>query len=174
MNDCTDGKLLAVIDEWRGILLSLDEDAVRLKPSKDRWSICEVIGHLVDLACNNHQRFVRAQERDELTFPQYDQNAWVIAGDYNQSDWPSLVGLWYSYNQHIAQIIRRIPTSQFNTPCTITPYETCTLAFLIDDYLIHLQHHMGKIKERIDAQTYQQMRQNIYMAALVNSGTGSF
>ena len=148
MGDDIDNKLLSTIDEWRTTLLGLDEDTVRHKPSKDRWSICEVVGHLVDSACNNHQRFVRAQEGDELTFPKYDQNAWVRAGNYNQSDWPSLVGLWYLYNQQIARIIRHIPTSQLDTPCTIAPYETCTLKFLIDDYLDHLQHHMGKIKER--------------------------
>lgn len=149
MNPGTGSKLLATIDEWRAILIGLDDDVVRHKPSKNRWSICEVIGHLVDSACNNHQRFVRAQEGDQLTFPKYDQNAWVIAGDYNRSDWPSLVALWYSYNQHLARIIQRIPAVKLNTPCTITPNETCTLAFLVDDYLVHLQHHMDKIKERI-------------------------
>lgn len=150
MTDRIDSELLATIDEWRAILLALDEETVHHKPSPDRWSIAEVVGHLVDSACNNHQRFVRAQECDALTFPKYDQNAWVAAGDYNHSDWPSLVSLWFSYNQHVAHVVRNIPETQLTTPCTITPLNECTLQFLVTDYLDHLKHHLDKIRERID------------------------
>ena len=149
MTAAVSDRISAKIDEWRPKLLGLSVDAVRHKPKSNRWSIAEVIGHLVDSACNNHQRFVRAQECDSLTFPKYDQNTWVAVGNYNQSDWPSLVNLWHLYNQHIAQLIRNIPISQLDTPCTIAPYETCTLQFLIEDYLVHLQHHLDKLSERI-------------------------
>ena len=146
-------KLLATINKWRATFLRLDEDMVRHRPSADRWSIAEVLGHLVDSACNNHQRFVRAQECDALTFPNYEQRSWVAAGNYHRSDWPSLVALWHSYNQQLAHLIRSIPPAQLNTPCTITPNEQCTLQFLIEDYLVHLQHHLGKIAERIGDRT---------------------
>jgi hypothetical protein len=52
-----------------------EESRRPLKPGK--WSAREVIGHLVDSACNNHQRFVRALFQDDLVFPGYDQDAWV-------------------------------------------------------------------------------------------------
>ncbi len=146
-------QLVATIDPWRTVLQQLDKAAVRYKPSADRWSICEVVGHLIDSACNNHQRFVRAQSTKELTFPKYDQNEWVRASNYHQSDWQLLVELWYFYNQQLAQIIRHIPAECLTTPCTIPPNETCTLQFLIEDYLVHLQHHLRKIKERIDKST---------------------
>lgn len=153
MSESTAGELLVTIDHWLPILLGLDDDTVRHKPSPDRWTISEVIGHLVDSACNNHQRFVRAQGVDELTFPDYDQNAWAIAGDYCRADWPSLVTLWHAYNQHLAQVMRRIPADKRQTLCTITPHETCTLGFLVDDYVVHLRHHLDKIKERLEAQS---------------------
>ena len=122
---------------------------VHKKPSEERWSISEVIGHLVDSACNNHQRFVRAQGVEELTFPRYEQNEWVVAANYVQSNWPSLVTLWRSYNQILAHVIRNIPQDALQTPCTITPYETCTLAVLVDDYLTHLHHHLTILEERL-------------------------
>jgi hypothetical protein len=143
-------RIVTLIDEWRPRLLRESIEAVRSKPTADRWSIAEVIGHLVDSACNNHQRFVRAQQADSLTFPKYDQNAWVIAGKYNQANWHALVGLWYLYNQHIALVIRNIPSERLSTPCTITPYDTCTLQFLVEDYLTHLIHHLDKLSERIN------------------------
>ena len=148
----TAAEIESVIESWRARLLGLNAKSAHAKPEADRWSISEVIGHLVDSACNNHQRFVRAQFCTELVFPKYEQNEWVAAANYRDCDWNSLVQLWFHYNRQIAVLIRNIPNSKLQTPCTITPYETCTLEFLVTDYLDHLNHHFAKLTERIDTE----------------------
>ena len=140
----------STVETWQPRLLSLEERTVHVKPSADRWSISEVIGHLVDSACNNHQRFVRAQHGDELVFPMYEQNEWVAAANYRNCSWDSLVQLWYHYNRQLAVLIRNIPESRLSIKCTITPYEPCTLEFLVTDYVTHLHHHLEKIAERVE------------------------
>ncbi|TWU54867.1 DinB superfamily protein [Rubripirellula tenax] len=149
ISDATASALLNSVAAARDWLLDLDDQTVRHRPSLDRWSIIEVLGHLVDSACNNHQRFVRGQESDELVFPKYEQNSWVSKGYYQQSDWVDLVELWSHYNRHLAQVIKHIPESQLATPCTITPYETCSLEFIVTDYVTHLNHHLNRIRERV-------------------------
>lgn len=139
----------SVIETWRDKFMALDATRAHDRPTEDRWSVSEVVGHMVDSACNNHQRFVRAQFETELVFPKYEQNEWVAAAHYCESDWDSLVQLWYHYNRLIAILIRNIPDSKLQTPCTITPYEPCTLQFLATDYLDHLRHHFTKLNERI-------------------------
>jgi len=146
----TADQLVSTAREARSWLLDLSEEAVRHKPAPDRWSIAEVIGHLVDSACNNHQRFVRAQESETLEFPKYDQISWTAKGDYHGSNWAGLIELWFQYNCHLAHVIRNIPAEQLSTPCAITSYEPCTLEFLVTDYLDHLNHHMAKIRERVE------------------------
>lgn len=145
----TASEIELLIESWRKKLLKLDSALAHAKPALDRWSISEVIGHLVDSACNNHQRFVRAQDCSEFVFPKYEQNEWVVAANYQEGDWESLVQLWYYYNRQIAGIIRNMRTSSLSTPCTITPYETCTLGFLVTDYLDHMKHHVNILAERI-------------------------
>ena len=142
--------LIAVVTEARVWLLNLDAATVRHKPTPDRWSIAEVIGHLIDSACNNRQRFIRAQEEDEPTFSKYDQNSWAAKNGCHRSRWTDLVELWYFYNLHLAQVMRAIPNDQLGTPCTIAPSQTCALEFLVTDYLDHLNHHLEKIRERIE------------------------
>lgn len=137
------------VNQSRDMLLSLGEAIVRHKPSADRWSIIEVVGHLVDSACNNHQRFIRAQESESLTFPKYDQNAWVTNNGYESADWESLVELWHHYNLQLARVIRKIPPEQLETKCFIGDNEACTLEWLAQDYLDHLRHHIRKIEERL-------------------------
>lgn len=139
----------SLIESWRGKLLALDTALTHVRPGPDRWSISEVVGHLVDSACNNHQRFVRAQYSSEFEFPKYEQNEWVAAANYREGNWQSLVELWYHYNRQIAVIIRNIRTSSLSIPCTITPYETCTLGFLVKDYLDHMLHHLNILADRI-------------------------
>lgn len=145
----TADQLTATIERWRTILLELDESTARHKPTPDRWSIAEVVGHMIDSACNNHQRFIRAQADQADQLRQYDQNAWVLGSNYQQSDWKALVSLWHFYNQHLAQVMRNIPQDAMQTVCTVGSSPPCTLKFLVNDYLDHMEHHLKKIEERI-------------------------
>ena len=57
-------------DSWRELesvvrvaearLLALTEAQSERRPHPGKWSPKEILGHLIDSACNNHQRFVRA------------------------------------------------------------------------------------------------------------------
>ena len=147
--DLISEELIEIVEAFSTRLMVLDERAAKDKPAPDRWSIQEVVGHLIDSAANNHQRFVRAQNCTTLRFEDYDQNQWVQIQDYNASSWNDLIELWRLYNLHLAHVIRRIPDFKMRVQCTITPNEPVSLSFLIEDYLTHLKHHLNKINERI-------------------------
>jgi hypothetical protein len=70
-----------------------------------KWIKKEVLGHLIDSAANNHQRFVRAQAVDPFVGPGYDQDAWVAAHGYRHRPWAELVDLWAGLNHHLAQLL---------------------------------------------------------------------
>ena len=53
---------------------SFSEEAVCHRNTPADWSAKEIIGHLIDSASNNHQRFVRLQVADGLDFPDYQQD----------------------------------------------------------------------------------------------------
>lgn len=54
-------RLIYIIHEAPKLLMGIGEEKMLLKPSIDKWSKKEILGHLIDSATNNHQRFVRAQ-----------------------------------------------------------------------------------------------------------------
>lgn len=141
--------IILTVDAAADKLEPIPADVARRKVSSEVWSVKELIGHLLDSAVNNHHRFVRAQERDPLRFPKYEQNDWVVAQDYNASPWPELVTLWKLYNHHLARVIAYIPKEKLKVVCHIGDYEPVTLEYLIVDYLEHLQHHLRQIRERI-------------------------
>src|SRR5439155_20120974 len=130
-------------------LLAADARAAARRPDAQTWSPKEVLGHLIDSAANNHQRFVRAQQTDTLTLPGYEQNHWVQSQGYQDADWPHLVALWTHLNLHLADVITRIPPAKYAVSCVIGDSEAATLEFVIVDYLRHLKHHMAQIRERL-------------------------
>ena len=67
---------------------------VRHRPSEERWTIAEVVGHLVDSAVNNHQRFCACPTKRTTRIPKYEQNFWVKVQGYNSCSWDGLVQLW--------------------------------------------------------------------------------
>ena len=145
---CAD-ELEATVQKAVAQLRTLDANLVTHRPSRDRWTIKEVVGHLIDSAANNHQRFVRAQFVDPLVFPNYHQNEWVGCQGYDDVEWDRLLDLWLCYNLHLAHVIRHIPAAALKVCCVIGDSESVTLRFLIDDYVVHLKHHLAKVSERI-------------------------
>jgi hypothetical protein len=141
-------ELVHVVDATAQALKLLDESIASAKPAPDTWSIKEIIGHLIDSATNNHQRFIRAQDADPLIFPRYYQDMWVNAQGYNDTSWQELVELWRLYNHHLAHVMRRVPQEKLEVECRIGEFEPVALGFLITDYLDHLNHHLRQIDER--------------------------
>ena len=109
------------------------------------WSTKQVVGHLIDSASNNHQRFVRAMIQGALDFPGYDQEGCVRVAAPQTADWGMLVSLWATYNVYLAHVIAQIPESRLAAPCKIGEDGPVTLEFLARDYLAHMVHHLDQI-----------------------------
>src|SRR5687767_2520902 len=97
------------VEEAAARLLSLSEAEAAERPAEGKWSAKETIGHLIDSASNNHQRFVRAQFQKEFVFPGYAQGNWVRVQAYDKAPWPLLVHLWRSYNLYLAHLMSHTP-----------------------------------------------------------------
>jgi len=137
-------------------LRDIPEELSRKKTGAEEWSPIEVIGHLIDSAANNHQRFVRAQLTDDLVFPGYDQNHWVNSQKYLDESWAEVIQLWSSYNLHLLHVVSVISEDvliKARLPHTLDQIafnlvdqrEPATLEYLIRDYVDHLRHHLDQI-----------------------------
>lgn len=112
------------------------------------WSRKQVLGHLIDSASNNHQRFVRALLQEELRWPAYDQAGCVSVQHYQDASWSNLVELWTSFNSLLAHVLAHVPEAKRKTLCMIGDGPAMTLEELAEDYLVHMEHHLDQIRSR--------------------------
>ena len=110
-----------------------------------KWSPKEIIGHLIDSAANNHQRFVRAQLYDDYDSLGYEQERWVAVQAYQDAAWQELLTLWKAYNEHLVRIIALIPDDKLSRTFRIAGGEPVTLDYWVEDYLRHMQNHLRQI-----------------------------
>ena len=155
MLDYVDDLRATVTREARA-LAALPDEIARRRPAPGKWSAKEIVGHLVDSAANNHQRFVRAQFQDDLIFSGYAQDRWVTLQRYQDAPWEPLVAFWREYNLHLARVMDAVPDAtrlrehaRHNLHelawRTVPQDKPATLDYFMRDYVAHLHHHLRQI-----------------------------
>jgi hypothetical protein len=146
----------ATLDSTEKALLIYNEEESLEPYSHGKWNKKEVISHLIDSACNNHYRFITAQFKDDLVFPNYHETDWVKAQAATEQSWRFLVSFWKNYNLHLYHLLSNIPDEivnrtvikhNFDFICwrPIPSDEPVNLKYLIKDYYGHLKHHLSQI-----------------------------
>ena len=149
-------RLRAAVDAATPRLLALPRDVVRRRSAPGHWSRAEVIGHLIDSASNNHQRFVRAADQDDLVVAGYAQDDWVARQEYQSAPWEELVVLWQLYNRQLARVMAAVPhgvRSRVHDRHNLhrvawrpVPADRpTTLDYFMNDYVDHLEHHLTQV-----------------------------
>ena len=138
--------LRSTIETARENLSHADLALTTVRPGPGKWSKKEILGHLIDSAVNNHQRFVRAQHCEALAFPEYAQDAWVANQNYNDVEWKDLIELWVLFNRHLVHVILQISSGDLETVCHIGDDPPMTVRELVVDYVAHMRHHLGQLE----------------------------
>jgi len=116
------------------------------KQSPEKWSKKEIIGHLIDSAQINLQRFVRCtyEENFKLT---YEQVEWVQAGHYQDAEIAELLALWRLLNRQIIRVLEHYPAARLQAKCDYSKKEVSlhSVEFLAQDYVVHLKHHLKQV-----------------------------
>ncbi len=136
-------RLTNIIDKVPTKLSEFNESVMSEKQLPTKWSKKQILGHLIDSATNNHQRFVRGQfeTNPEIT---YDQNKWNEFSFYQEMESQQIIKFWTIYNTQLLEIIKRIPSNSLKNQIKVGD-NLLTIEFLIVDYVDHLEHHLKQI-----------------------------
>jgi hypothetical protein len=117
------------------------------KAGPDRWSKKEIIGHLIDSAQINLQRFVRSTYTENFKVS-YDQVEWVDAQHYSAADLHELLELWRLLNKQIVRVLENYPPHRLDVQSDTgkTTPSFYNVEYLARDYVNHLKHHLKAIE----------------------------
>lgn len=134
-----------VRDFHEAMLAHAEQADIRL--ADDHWTLKEMVGHLIDSASNNHQRFVRLQIEERLAFPAYDQERFRAVSRVADMDYGLLVELWRLYNEFLLELVARADPAAMGHVWQAPDGDT-SLEFLIEDYFTHLRWHFDLFAAR--------------------------
>jgi hypothetical protein len=135
-------------------LLALTDEAASQNDGRPgSWTRKQELGHLIDSAAHNHMRFVLASIDGEFRGMGYAQDKWVAAHGYGDLEWRFLVDLWYRFNTLLVHLVKRIPENEIGNRCVIG-WGVVTLGYVIEDYILHMRHHLDHVLGRETAGRY--------------------
>lgn len=140
------------IETYRNDFSELDEQIASFRIEQDKWTLKEIIGHLIDSASNNHQRFVRFQLSEELEFPDYKNGEWLRIQNHQNMKFIELLLLFYYYNKLIINIILNIDERYLDNKWNVAWDENnsfITFEKLLIHYVNHMKAHLTHFRERL-------------------------
>lgn len=135
-------------------LQSISKSELSIRPAPGKWSKKEIMGHLCDSAINNLSRFIKVQtEKQPFEVVRYEQDQWVKLQNYQEVDIDVILQLWRSLNLAMIRVISGIPEEKIGYVCNLYG-DVVTLKWMIQDYVEHMEHHLGKIFPRFNQEGF--------------------
>ena len=139
-------KLSQLLDNGCEIILQISEHELAYKRSPEKWSKKEILGHLIDSAVNNLQRFTEIQfSTKPYKIENYNQNELVRFNDYQNSEIVELLNFWKAINLRIVYIFGLQTKESLSFKILFDSNDESDLKFLMEDYINHLEYHLNQI-----------------------------
>jgi hypothetical protein len=135
----------AEIEAIHAALLALDPELASVPWRSGGWTRKQIVGHLLDSATNNRQRFVRATGEGGFIGPNYSQDIWVAAHDYAGQSWETLLRWWQVEHEILSAVVDGIPERRFDAECIVGDDRPVSLRYLIEDYTVHQRWHLAQL-----------------------------
>jgi DinB superfamily len=141
----------AELDEIHRALVNLPVELADAPWREGGWTRKQIVGHLLDSAANNRQRFVRAATEGTYAGPRYEQDAWVAVHGYRSQSWGRLLDWWKSEHEILIAVVENIPSGMLEAPCVVGDGPPVSLRFLIEDYISHQRWHLKQLQGGLEA-----------------------
>ncbi len=145
MLDCQ--KYAKLVNDFENLMMR-NQNIAEVKLGPDKWTLKEIVGHLIDSASNNHQRFMRLQIDERISLPGYDAEAWVGLSNVQNLDYGFVVAFWEMYNQFLVNLIESIAPVHMQNRWETEDGKAYALGFLIEDYFDHMKLHFQMFIDR--------------------------
>ncbi len=136
------------------MLRDLPEDLMRWKPSAERWSIAEVLGHLADIEMVYADRTRRIVTEEDPRLQKYDPTSTVVIGDYVRGSGSENLAYFIKMRRSTVILLRSIPADSGEREATHSELGNITLHQMLSEWASHDLGHLRQIAELYRARAF--------------------
>lgn len=135
------------LTEGLALFKSIPESKGEHRYGPDKWTIKEVVGHLIDGERVFAYRALRFARNDRTDLPGFDETTYVPAGGFGRRTLADLIGEWELVRRANLAMFRGLDAEAWKRQGAAngSPISVRALAFVIAG---HGRHHMGILRER--------------------------
>ena len=143
-----DGDLVEILRSQEHTLSRLLE---RVDPAREayryaleKWSVREVVGHLIDTERVFSYRATQFSRGDMRPLPSFDQDAWLPFGEYDARSLRELLDEWRAARANTLALLRHMPAPALRRRGIASDMEFTVLA-LLSIIAGHVEYHLARL-----------------------------
>jgi DinB superfamily len=137
------GQIGVTLTELR--LISDADSLMRYAPGK--WSVREVVGHMIDAERIFGYRALRFARADKTPLPGFEQDDYIVAASFDARPWADLIDEFYAVRRSNLAMFRGLTPEAWLRKgiANDNPMSVRAAAYMIAG---HERHHLGIIREK--------------------------
>jgi hypothetical protein len=125
----------------------LTPEVLRFKPTPDKWSILEILGHLADIEIVYAYRVRQMLADERPVIAPMDQDAWAKHLGYMEIAAPELVALYGLNRHHTLRLLRRLKAADLEKSAFHPELQKqVTVARIVEQMSGHGANHLAQIE----------------------------
>jgi uncharacterized damage-inducible protein DinB len=126
---------------------NIPADKVDYKYAEGKWSIKEMLQHIIDTERIFAYRALRISRHDKTPLPGFDENAYALASNAAARSWQSLLEEFEAVRNSTDLLLKSLTTDDLQQS-GITNEHTNTTVAICFVVFGHILHHINILKER--------------------------
>jgi len=124
----------------------LSEQLITWKPGPDKWSIQEIIGHLMDSNIVNSYRIRKITSEPVTAIVTFAHEEWVNVQRFNGTPLAEILDAYDALTRYNALLLKTLTEEQWER-YGMKNEEQISITHIIDKFICnHVQKHMGQIE----------------------------
>jgi uncharacterized damage-inducible protein DinB len=135
-------------DRLRSAVTGLSREQMISRPITGRWSVLEVVCHLVDTDANIAHRIKRVLSEERPVFDRVKPELMLAALAYHDRDVEDELRIFDLTRRQIGRILRASPPEAWERRGVVGDRGDRTVGQMVNGAVEHLAHHLGFVVEK--------------------------
>ena len=140
-------KMESSADELFNAVFGLSDNLLNKKPAPDKWSIKEILAHLLDAELVNACRLRKVVAEPGAKLQAFDQNLWASNLGYSYQDFRLVMDTFRILRINTIALLKNIKPEQWNNKGVHEERGEMTFAQIAESMANHTQRHVEQIKK---------------------------